>query len=808
MPPKKNTIYKKKDEIMLSRMSAKYLIIVESPSKCKKIEDFLGDDYKCIASKGHLREIDGLRSINTRSNFEVKFSNIKEKEGHIENMKKIISKFSYDKIFLATDDDREGEAISWHICELFDLPVDKTPRILFHEITKPAIVNALKTPTTVNMSLVKAQQARQVLDMVVGYKVSPFLWKYIYSSKDASLSAGRCQTPALRLVYDNEKEKEQSERLIKYKTTASFFSKNLPFTLNTDFESREQVIDFLNKSKSHSHILSLCSPKDATYSSPKPLNTSRLLQVASNVLHISPKQTMMYCQQLYQDGYITYMRTDSTKYSKEFLEKMGKYVVGHWSSDYLGNLDNLENKDTANPHEAIRVTHIEMTSVPSDENKLAALYRLIWRTTVESCMKDAKYKNTTVRITAPDKHEYSHVLEIPVFLGWKIVGNTLSTDGQNEVSGMLLYCQSIEKTGKPVVYNKIESVITVQHKHSHYTEASLIQKLEDLGIGRPSTFSMLVETIKDRGYVLKMDLPGEKIKCSEFKLIGNVLEQIEKEKVFGNEKNKLVIQPTGILTVEFLLKYFDSLFSYEYTKLMEEELDKISAPIHTGSGDIQWYEICKNCYNEIKTLAKPLSTLEKQSYKINDEYVVVFQQHGPVLKKTKEDGTAEFKSIKKSVNLDLDKLKANEYTLEDLIEIQNDNLGLYNDIPVILKKGKYGPYIEWGEQKESIKSIQKPLEDIQLSDVLHLINKDLVPTTPDPNAPRAPTRPNTLNGVIRVIDSNMSVRKGKFGPYIYYKTPTMHKPEFYSLSKFKNGPAVCSLDELKTWIKEMYDVPK
>ena len=814
MPPK---IYKKKyseSVHVFEKGDAKYIIIVESPSKCKKIEGFLGSQYKCIATKGHLREIDGLKSINIKGNFEITFSNVAEKEAHIKNMKKIINQFPNTHVYLATDDDREGESISWHISQLFDLPAETTPRILFHEITKPAIEESLKNPTRINQKLVYAQQARQVLDIIVGYKVSPFLWKYLYNNKDASLSAGRCQTPALRLIYDNEKEKATTSMEIKYKITGTFFSKNIAFSLNADFTEEKEIQDFLEKSKTFSHVLSIGTKKESVKHAPTPLNTSRLLQVANNVLHLSPKQTMSYAQQLYQEGHITYMRTESTKYSKEFLDKMQNYVETKWKPEYVGSLDKIENKDSANPHEAIRITHIDKSTISSDDTKLIALYKLIWRTTVESCMKDAIYFNTPVYITAPSINPnktkispmYSYTIETPIFLGWKSVSvkhtdELISTDQQNQEAGLLLYFQTISN---PVSYNKIEATVTAQNKHSHYTESSLIQKLEDLGIGRPSTFSTIVETIKDRGYVNKMDLEGTVVKCAEYKLQNNEIDRTEKEKTFGNEKNKLVIQPVGILTIEFLIAHFDELFSYEYTNEMEMKLDIISKPHIPGALQSQWFDICNECYNEIKKQSREIK-IEKQQYKIDDEYELVFQQFGPVLRKRLEDGTFEYKSIKKDITLDLEKAKRGEYTLEDLLEQSQISLGNYKDLPVILKNGRYGPYIEWSDKKESVKHIEKGFSQIKLEDVLSLLDPE---NNPNPNMTYSNEvrSISTNKNILRIIDTDMSIRRGKFGAYIFYKTGTMSSAKFYNLNHFNKPYLTCDLQVLKDWIKEKHGI--
>lgn len=770
--------------------TAKYLIIVESPSKCSKIESFLGSEYCCIASIGHIRTItDGMKSINTKNNFEPTFSIIDEKKGHIESMRNVIKRFNPSNVFLATDDDREGEAIAWHICKVFDLPLETTPRIIFHEITKPAILYSLQNPTSINLSLVYAQHARQVLDIIVGFKVSPFLWKFVLSNKAQSLSAGRCQTPALRLVYDNQKlQNDDSEVDKKYKVMGMFTERGLKFELNHEFEKQEEVLSFLEKSKGHKHNITVKPSRESSQSPPKPFNTSRLLQVSSNILHISPKETMNLCQQLYQNGHITYMRTESSQYSAVFLQQAKTQIVKQFGSEtYVGNTDSIENKDTSKPHEAIRVTHIEIQEIESENSRLTSMYKLIWKNSIESCMSAAKYKMTTVSISAPEKHEYNHTIEIPLFLGWKKVSEKkISESDQNAPAGLLLYLNTL--LSKEIPYKEISASIVVRNRHHHYTEASLINKLEELGIGRPSTFASIVETIQERKYVKVADIEGKKIKCVEFKLVNENISQIEKENVFGNEKKKLVIEPVGILTVEFLISHFQDLFDYEYTKKMESELDIISA------GELaKGPEICKHCYDEIKRMSLPLSKLTKQAFSIDETHELVFEKYGAVIKEKNADGTNEYIPIKKSLNLDLDKIKRNEYTVEELAEVKYDCLGKYQDHDLYIKIGKFGPYAEWGDKKESIKTLledtKKEIKDITIQDIETFFT--------DPHF-------KIDKNVLRVLNSSMSVRKGKFGPYVYYKRSDMKAPKFLNIKKFSEGFAVCKIETLVTWLCETY----
>ena len=785
-------IYKKYTKKQITKpsdnlSSATYLIIVESPSKCAKIESYLGTNYCCISSKGHIRSVNGLKSIDTKNSFEPKFSELAEKKDHIVFMKQTISKFSKENIILATDDDREGEAIAWHICEQFGLSTKTTPRIIFHEVTKNALLKAIKTPTIINLDLVKAQHARQVLDVIVGYKISPILWKYLYNDSKNSLSAGRCQTPALRLVYDNELERKNKDNIqTYYKTTASFFEKNIHFNLNVEFQTKQEVEDHLTKSINHKHMLTISNPRDTTKSPPKPFHTSRLLQVASNILHISPSETMRLCQQLYQTGYITYMRTESTKYAKPFLQEISKYIQEEYGSEkYVGNIDELENKQSNNPHEAIRVTQLINKTILSDDTRLVSMYKLIWKNTVESCMSEAKYKAIPLEVSGPEKTKYTYTHEIPVFLGWKAVSDKkLDTDTQNEANGLHMFFKT--QLQKPIKYNWIESIVSMKNKHTHYTEASLINKLETMGIGRPSTFSTIVSTIQDRGYVKKTDVDGIDIECNNFKLEDDTLIETTETKTFGNEKGKLVLQPIGTVTIEFLVENYNSLFSYEYTKLMEDKLDAIT------NDNTEWSSICRECYNEIKELSKPVSKIPKQTYYLDDKHVVLFEKYGPVIQYKNEEGVYEYISVKRNFKIDIDKLKNKEYTIEDLIAPKERNLGKYKDVDVIIKDGRYGAYVEYGPIKESLKNLDKNHEKMTLDDIIPILDKG--------------DKTHVDKNMLRELTDDLSIRKGKFGAYGFYKTAQMKKPEFLNIKKFKESILTCEKEILIEWLKDNYPI--
>ena len=840
-----------------------FLLIVESPSKCSKIESYLGEKYQCISSKGHIREIDGLSSINTKDRFQIEYTIIEEKRDHIETMRKTVAKYAPSNIYLATDDDREGEAIAWHICQVCGLDVLSTKRIVFHEITQPALLAAVANPTTINLSLVAAQQARQVLDIIVGFKISPLLWRNIGSNRKNALSAGRCQTPALRLVYDNHvqyKEAIQSDNAQIHKITGLFTNNAIPFHLEYEFTSQTSLLEFFEKTKTHEHRLTIGKTKPSTRSPPKPFNTSRLLQIASSQFRLSPKRTMELCQTLYQSGLITYMRTECQKYSEIFLKKTATYIAEQYGEEYIGNTANIALLDTTMPHEGIRVTNLALTTMTSNDAQLSKMYNLIWRNTVESCMREAKYNMTEYSIQSPlPEIQYKYTMETPVFLGWRRVEVKTSVESKPvPESSLAFYLEQISKSTVPVTWSLIESKVAINTKlPSHYTEASLIQKLEDLGIGRPSTFSFIVETIQERGYVKKANIEGIKQKCAEFKLrclrqfqadgppdklnancmdkisSDYPLEKTEYEKSFGDERDKLVIQPTGVLVVDFLIKHFDQCFSYDYTKTMEDELDSLSSQPSEKALDC-WHQICKRCLDDITEKSKPLAKQTKQTFALSDkaDYVLVFNSYGASLKGMGEDGKTNYVKVRPDVDLDIEKATRGEYTMAELVwREDNGCLGKYHDTPIYMKKGKFGLYAEWGNGSNkntiSLKPLNKSAEEIRLKDVIALIEKKsntlsqeeavamFLPQNVfeggEDNIVSATTHEPTMSSpspsdktLLRALRPDLSIRKGKYGPYIFHKTDKMSTPKFYPLKPFKDDWKSMSNLELIAAIDKTY----
>lgn len=749
------------------------LLLVESPAKCAKIESYLGKDYKCLSTFGHFRILNDLKKINF-TDFSVEFSIIKEKSQQIKKVSSAIKKAT--EVILATDDDREGEAIAWHICDYYKLDIKTTKRIIFHEVTKKALLDAICNPKTLNMNIVKAQQCRQILDLIVGYKITPVLWSTISRNSDKKLSAGRCQTPALKIIYERENEIMNQEPEFKYNTVGYFTNKNVPFELNYLYNTTDEIEDFLDKSCEHNHIITINEPRNIKKNPPIPLTTSGIQQLSNNILHLSPKDTMMTCQKLYENGYITYMRTESKQYSEEFIKNISTFIDNKYGSEYIReNISNIAiSKESDEAHEAIRPTNIDTLTV-SDQlgPREKRMYKMIWTHTIESCMSDAKGLGITIHVTSPDNHKYVHTCEKLTFLGWKKV--TVKDE-----DSLYDYFLSL-KTNSLIKYNKIISKVSMKNSKSHYTEAKLVQLLEEKGIGRPSTFSSLVDKIQTRGYVEKQDVKGKKISCDDYELENDEISCTTQEKEFGNEKNKLVLQSVGKMVLELLVKEFDTLFSYNYTEEMENNLDLIV------DGKHEYIELCSNYNNDITTMVKEYnkSKPKKKEYTIDDKHVFMIGKYGPVIKCTVNEEIS-WKPVKK--NIQLDDIINNNLSLDEIIEEKKDKiLGTYKNEDVLLKKGKFGYYVSYKNKNITASHFNKHPMSINISDVINMLDED--------------TGEMVNTNIIRCIDKYSSIRNGKYGDYIYYKNDIMKKPQFIKLKGFDNDYKNCDLGYLKEWIE-------
>ena len=782
------------------RSTGRSLIIVESPAKCQKIEGYLGKDkYTCLASFGHIREIaDGLTSIDVDREFAIKFKIMSSKHAQVAKLRAAIADAS--EVILATDDDREGEAIAWHLCQVFHLSVATTKRIIFHEITEPALRAAVAAPRVINMSLVLAQQARQVLDLVVGYKISPVLWTYVAHT---NLSAGRCQTPALRLVYENYKEIEAAKAVMVYTVSGIFTKLNLTFHLSVEIEStgdssgEESLERFIRETAAAPDAGFRATvgggpAKKTTKPPPRPYSTSTLQQAASNDLHLSPKDTMSVAQKLYEQGYITYMRTDSRVYSADFVAKACDYIrkrfggEGVTSEDLIGNLSAVSGSASAAAHEAIRPTDISRTLLPqSCHPREHRLYSIIHRNTLESLMAPAICQSLTMVISspvtvvsvsgsgAPTACEYRYTAEQVIKPGWKLVAGGYDKEA-NEYTyfASLAGAAATAAASTPATvmpFKRITTKCSLRNTKSHYTESGLVQMLEKMGIGRPSTFSSLIDKIQERGYVKLKDVPGKPTECREFVISKNngvassVVESKTEIREIGGEARKLVIQPLGIIVIEFLLTHFAPLFEYEFTKNMETQLDEIA------TDGMVWHELCYKCWFEVTAQLQELKErgVVKEEIHIDDRHSYILGKNGPVIRcrvadadnavsetihsgdddddddtdaddasvgRTPNSVEKKPKFIFKSVrpNLEYAKIQRGEYSLAYMLgeadaDVKEGGsgagsgagsapapvsvagggrlMGQYQGQDIIIKSGKYGAYVVWGSMNLSLKPL-------------------------------------------------------------------------------------------------------
>jgi DNA topoisomerase-1 len=537
--------------------------------------------------------------------------------------------------------------------------------------------------------------------------------------------------------------------------------------------------------------------------------------MASNELHISPKETMKYAQQLYEAGYITYMRTDSKKYSNTFVSSVKSYIENTYGQTYISqNIDalisDLKKEDKKmdliqEAHEAIRPVSISIKTIKETNTEIVQkaqkLYALIWAKTLESCMASAQYNVLTAKIQLDPPHasqsEFTYKTEQVTFEGWQIVEGVTTATLVKEYQ----YFLSL-KSNLLVVPKKIESKYNLINLKSHYTEARLVQLLEEKGIGRPSTFASLIDKIQEREYVKKQNIEGRKIEGEDFSLISQDITVNIVKREFGNESNKLVIQPIGILVIEFLLKHFDSFFNYDYTRDMENALDLIA------NNKQIWTTLCDNCFQTLISITKDLKEEPKFSLKIDDFHTLIIGKFGPVIRQRTNDASKKDTFI--AVRKDLDISKAHFLKLEDIIDStqikSNGAIGKYKGEDLFVKKGKYGVYAQWSKETKTLKELDgKPLEQIEYIDVLRILEKD---TTLDPERPV---------GFIRELSSTLSIRTGKFGDYIFYKKPRIKTPQFFKLKDFISGtgtsgsnkgvdPRKCDKAILLNWIKLTYNV--
>ena len=755
------------------------LVIVESPAKCKKIQGFLGDGWTVIASMGHIRALESeLDAIGLDRDFDARFTFQKEKAKAIQQIK--ASAKGMKEIYLAADDDREGEAIAYSVAVLLDLDPKKAKRSVFHEITKAAVLKAVKEPRLLDMNKVDAQQARSILDMMVGFTISPLLWTYVGNA----LSAGRCQTPALRLVVEKEKQIQSFTSETSWKLSGTWLkgSTQMAATLVDDLEDEESARNFLeNIHNDAGGSITSTQTKPWSLSAPKPLITSTLQQEGSARFSCNPKKTMMIAQRLYEAGHITYMRTDHAILSGEAIVSAKELLRKEFGDAYVQSDEVTPGKKTGNSevkaqeaHEAIRPTHFETVDLPTTEDWSAVdrrIYKLIRDRALQSVMTHCKGEEHTIVLLADgDPSEFPWVTKWKrtTFLGWKRIGVSESNlDGDEEESkenDEATWARAIAiKVGDKVKWTSLEAFPIVTKAPGRFNEATLVRELEKKGIGRPSTFAMLISTILDKEYVKKENYPAREIKIKHLLLsaVGQLVPtEVEQIKKVGAEKDKLSPTDLGVRILEFCLREFSGLFDYAFTSRMEARLDSIA------EGKEPWKQLCRDTWSSYKDtvdrLKKNGAGADAKNSRVKEfpgGLKAVLSKKGPILLKEDESGDKE----KTQFYGWIEGLKFEDMTEEAATALVEKKAlgteaawGEFEGEAVLLKSGPFGKYYQCGlvripaQEDDTVDSVQGRLT-AKKNSVLHSLG-------------------------------DFEFRTGQYGVFMFKKTTTKgKKPAFVGL---------------------------
>ena len=733
---------------------AKNLVIVESPTKAKTIEGFLGKDFTVKASQGHVRDLNkNTLSVDIDKNFEPEYEIPDDKKALVAELKKLSK--DADTVWLASDEDREGESISWHLYEALDLKKKDTKRIVFHEITKSAILNAIENPRDIDMGLVAAQQARRVLDRLVGYELSPLLWKKV----KPALSAGRVQSVAVRLIVEREEEIKNFVQSSAYRVTAQFsFMKDgqeytLAAELPTRFDTEEETRKFIESCVNAGYKVEGIEKKPATRFPAPPFTTSTLQQEAARKLGFSVANTMRIAQQLYESGKITYMRTDSVNLSSLALGMAKKEITENYGAEYVKTRQyQTKTKGAQEAHEAIRPTYLDQHTIKgtADERKL---YELIWKRTIASQMADAQMERTNVNIgISTNDKQFVATGEVILFDGFlKVYMESYDDDRAEDTAAIL---PPIEK-GTVLDMEKMEAQQRYTRHPLRYTEASLVKKMEELGIGRPSTYAPTISTIQKREYVTKGDVKGEPQTFKIITLKNNKITDKTGKENYGAEKGKLLPTDIGVLVNKFLIQYFESIVDYNFTANVEKEFDKIA------EGKRQWNAMIKDFY---KGFHKQIVSTTEHSGKFSGEKMIGIDpttgkkvyvkvgRFGPVAQigDTEADEKPRFAGLKKDMSIE-------NVTLEEVLKLFDfpRSLGEYEGKEITVAVGRFGPYVKHDNKFYSLAKTDDPAM-VDCDRAIEIINEK---------------RQKDLDNIIRTFDQDPDLRvlNGRFGPYIAYK---------------------------------------
>lgn len=733
---------------------AKNLVIVESPAKAKTIEGYLGKDFKVASSMGHVRDLPkGNGAIDIENDYAPTYEVSVDKKEIISNLKKLAKEA--EMVYLASDEDREGEAISWHLKEVLDLTDDKTRRIVFTEITKNAIQNALKTPRGIDIDLVNAQQARRVLDRLVGFELSPILWKKIKTG----LSAGRVQSVAVRLVVEREREIERFEAKSSFKVVAIFDlgnDKQLVADLAEKFESEKEARAFLDSCKGAKFTIGDLLKKPAKKSPAPPFTTSTLQQEAGRKLSFSVSQTMMVAQKLYEAGKISYMRTDSLNLSDEAVQGATRQIESAFGKEFIHTRRyKTKSSGAQEAHEAIRPTDFSLTAAGADRNG-QRLYELIWKRAIASQMADAELERTTATINiSTNEKRLTATGEVIKFEGFlKVYMESRDEEDSDEENSKVLPPLTV---GQNLELEELTATETFARHPPRYTEASLVKKLEELGIGRPSTYAPTISTVQKRGYVVKESREGEDREYQTVTLKKDIIESRKEKEITGAEKNKLFPTNTAMIVNDFLVEHFPDITNYSFTAEIEQEFDEIA------NGKLSWQKMIDQFYKPFHKTVSKTEKVERSSVSNKSRELGVDPKTGLTvyaklgrygayvqIGENPEDGKErrpKFASLRNGQFLE-------SLTMEDAMELFKlpRDLGLFEEKSVVINIGRFGPYVLHDKKFVSIPKEDDPY-NIVLEKAVELIAKK---------------READANKTIKLFAENpeIAVLNGRFGPYI------------------------------------------
>jgi len=766
----------------------KNLVIVESPAKAKTIEKFLGKDYKVLSSYGHIRDLKKKEfSINTDT-FEPDYEIPAEKKKLVSELKQEAKKA--DMVWLASDEDREGEAISWHLYEVLGLKPENTKRIVFHEITKNAILRAIEHPRDIDINLVNAQQARRVLDRIVGFKLSPVLWRKV----KPALSAGRVQSVAVRLIVEREREIQAFHSEASFRVTAVFSTTDadrrpaeIRAELNTRFKTEDEAKAFLEKCRNTEFTVQDITTRPMKKSPAPPFTTSTLQQEAARKLGFTVAQTMMVAQRLYESGFITYMRTDSVNLSSLAIGTSREAITQLMGERYVQTRQfTTKSKGAQEAHEAIRPTYMEHQTIEADSAE-RRLYDLIWKRTIASQMADAELEKTTATIALTGMSEtFVATGEVVTFDGFLRVYRESLDDEETEDESRLL---PPLKKGQKLDCGRIVAQERFTQHPPRYTEASLVRKLEELGIGRPSTYAPTISTIQQRGYVEKGDKPGEERTYKVLTLSGGRLTTATRSETAGSEKGKLLPTDVGTVVNDFLLQYFPGIMDYNFTASVEKEFDEVA------EGDKQWTTLIRQFYGEFEPMVEQTLAV-KTEHKVGERELgtdpasgrpvfVKIGRFGPVVQigSADDEEKPRFAQINKGQSIET-------ITLDEALELFKlpRTLDDYEGKPVIIGTGKFGPYVRHDGKFISLPKGADPMT-FSYDEAVELIL-----------AKRAAEAQKHIKRFDE--EPELEILNGRYGPYITYKGNNYRLPK-----TLKVEPKDLELADCLAIIKEQDEKP-